>query len=231
MLYKAKCITAFSKESDPSHFQQVYDSEEEAEQFLRTSYSKAVWREFGEWHENGAIHQPYILPKYMDIVADCAVVMAKKGQCWQMRPILPYSNHFLRIPFKKGGSGLTVVVRFLPPGQFTVANTVLGKQELIQEGAIACYGPGSFCWMSTVGVLSAMYDETDPALACDKAEEAISHLPEWTGRRLTSWLNMSYHGGLVAWGKTNRDNRVNVDFARLMQMCRFDCASTLYKFC
>ena len=42
---------------------------------------------------------------------------------------------------------------------------------------------------------------------------------------------MSYRGGLVEWGKANRDYRVNIDFARLMQMCRFDCANTLYKFC
>ena len=126
-----------------------------------------------------------------------------------------------------------MVVQSLPPGQFTVTNTVavLNKLELIQEGAVARYGPGGFRWLSTVGDLSAMYDEIDPALACDKAEEAISYLPEWTGRRSASWLNMSYRGGLVSWGKANRDNRVNVDFARLMQMCRFDCANTLYKFC
>ena len=128
---------------------------------------------------------------------------------------------------------LNMVVRSLPPEQFTVTNTVtvLDKLELIQEGDVARYGPGAFCWMSTVGDLSAMYDEIDPALACDKAEEAISHLPEWTGRRSTSWLNMSYRGGLVEWGKADRDCRVSVDFARLMQMCRFDCANTLYKFC
>ena len=70
--------------------------------------------------------------------------------------------------------------------------------------------------MSTVGDLSAMYDEIDPALACSKAEEAISHLPEWTGKRSASWLNVSYRGGLVEWRKTNRDGRVNVDFARLI---------------
>ena len=85
--------------------------------------------------------------------------------------------------------------------------------------------------MSTGGGLSAMHEEIDPTLACDKAEEASSHLSEWTGRRSTSWLNMSYHGGLVEWGKANKDNRANVDFARLVQMCRFDCANTLYKFC
>ena len=56
-----------------------------------------------------------------------------------MRPILPYSNHFLRIPYQKGGSGLNMVVQSLPPGQFTVTNTVavLDKLELIQEGDVA----------------------------------------------------------------------------------------------
>ena len=76
MFYKEKCIAAVSKESGPTHFQQ-----EEAKQFLWTLYSKAAWKEFGGWNGNGAIPQHYILPKYKDIVADCAVVMAKKGQC------------------------------------------------------------------------------------------------------------------------------------------------------
>ena len=80
MFYKEKCIAALSEESDPTHFQQVYDSDEEAKQFLWTLYSKAVWRELGGWNKNGAIPQHYILPKYMTIVADCAVVMVKKGQ-------------------------------------------------------------------------------------------------------------------------------------------------------
>ena len=80
-----------------------------------------------------------------------------------MQPILPYSNHFLRIPYKKGGSGLNMVVQSLPPEQFTVTNTVavLDKLELIQEGAVARYGPGGFRWMSTVGDLSAVYDENE----------------------------------------------------------------------
>ncbi len=80
MFYKEKYIAAFSEESDPTHFQQVYDSEEEATQFLWTSYSKAEWTEVKGLNENGAIPQHYILPKYKDIVADCAVVMEKKGQ-------------------------------------------------------------------------------------------------------------------------------------------------------
>ena len=42
VFYKEKCIAAFSEESDPTHFQQVCDSEEEAKQFLWTSYSEAV---------------------------------------------------------------------------------------------------------------------------------------------------------------------------------------------
>ena len=73
-----------------------------------------------------------------------------------------------------------MVVQSLPPGQLTVTNTVavLDKLELIQECAVARYGPGGFRWMPTVGDLSAMYDAIDPALACDKAEEAISHQPE-----------------------------------------------------
>ena len=70
-----------------------------------------------------------------------------------------------------------MVVQSLPPGQFTVTNTVavLNKLELIQEGAVARYGPGGFRWLSTVGDLSAMYDEIDPALACDKAESTSTH--------------------------------------------------------
>ena len=81
MLYKKKHIAAFSEESDPTHVQQVYDDEEEATQFLWTSHSRAVWKDFGGWNENGAVPQHYILLKYKDIVADCAVVMAKKCQC------------------------------------------------------------------------------------------------------------------------------------------------------
>ena len=68
---------------------------------------------------------------------------------------------------------------------------------------------------------------TDPNLTCDKAEIAVSRLPEWTGRRLCKWLNMAYNSSHVAWGKTNRKHRVDVDFARLIQMCRFDCAKSV----
>ena len=81
MFYKENYIAAFSEEGDPTHFQQVCASEEEVRQFLWTLYSQAVWKEFGGWNENGAIPQHYILPKYKNVVADCAVAMAKKGQC------------------------------------------------------------------------------------------------------------------------------------------------------
>ena len=66
--------------------------------------------------------------------------------------------------YKKGGSGLNMVVQSLPPEQFTVTTTVaaLDKLEYIQEGAVARYGPVDFRWMSTVGDMSAMYDEIDP---------------------------------------------------------------------
>ena len=79
MFYTEKYTAAFSEESGSTHFQQVH--EEKATQFLWTLYLKAGWKEFGGWNENGAIPQHCILLKYKDILADCAVVMAKKGQC------------------------------------------------------------------------------------------------------------------------------------------------------
>ena len=42
---------------------------------------------------------------------------------------------------------------------------------------------------------------------------------------------MAYNDSRVAWGKANRDHRVDVDFTQLIQMCRFDCENTLYTFC
>ena len=74
-------MAAFSKASDPTHFAKVYDSEDEARQFLWNSYTSASWKSFGGWNQFCCIPQHYILPKYKDIIADCAVVVAKKGQC------------------------------------------------------------------------------------------------------------------------------------------------------
>ena len=80
-MYNEKHVAAFSEASDPIHFANVYDTEDVAKQFLWDSCSKATWRSFGGWNKFGCIPQHYILHKYTDIVADCAQVMAKKGQC------------------------------------------------------------------------------------------------------------------------------------------------------
>ena len=63
-------MDAFSELADPAHFEQVYDSVEEAEKFLRDSCYKAVWKGMGGWNSSGCIPEHYILPKYKDIVAD-----------------------------------------------------------------------------------------------------------------------------------------------------------------
>ena len=63
-------MDAFSELVDPAHFEQVYDSVEEAEQFLRDSYDKAGWKKLGGWNNSGCIPEHYILPKYKDNVAD-----------------------------------------------------------------------------------------------------------------------------------------------------------------
>ena len=81
-----------------------------------------------------------------------------------------------------------------------------------------------------IGDLSAMYDEIDPALACDMAQEAISNLPRWTGSRRRDFVNMPYAGGHVQWGKANRDSRLTVDLKQLIQMASLDCENTVYKF-
>ena len=113
-----------------------------------------------------------------------------------------------------------MVVQSLPPGQFTVVDTktVVDKLMCLQEGAVHRYGPGGYRWVCSMGDLSAMYDEVDPSLACDKAEIAISRLSESTGRRLCEWLDMAYNynGSHVAWGKANREHRVDADFTRLI---------------
>ena len=69
-------MEAFSELADPAHFEQVYDSVEMAEKFLRDSYNKAEWRGLGSWNDTGCIPE-----HYKDIVADCAEVKSKKGTC------------------------------------------------------------------------------------------------------------------------------------------------------
>ena len=84
------------------------------------------------------------------------------------------------------------------------------------EAAVARYGQGNFRWVTMIGDLSAMYDEIDPALACDMAQEAISNLPRWTGGRRRDFVNMTCAGGQVQWGKANRDSRLTVDLKQLI---------------
>ena len=98
------------------------------------------------------------------------------------------------------------------------------------EAAVARYGRGNFRWIAMVGDLSAMYDEIDPVLACEMTQEAVGNLPRWTGGRRRAFVNMTHAGGQVQWGKSNRDSRLTVDLEQLMQMARFDCENTLYKF-
>ena len=69
-LYEQKYVEAFSELVDPEHFEQVYDSVEEAEQFLRDSYNKAGWKGMGSWNHSGCIPEHYILTKYKDIVTN-----------------------------------------------------------------------------------------------------------------------------------------------------------------
>ena len=96
--------------------------------------------------------------------------------------------------------------------------------------AVTRYDRGNFRWVAMVGDLSAMNDEIDPALACEMAREAIGNLPRWTGVRCRNFVNMTYAGGQVQWGKANRDSRLTVNLKQLMQMATFDCENTLYTF-
>ena len=88
---------------------------------------------------------------------------------------------FLSTPVrcKKGGSGLNAAVQSLPPEQFAIssAKSVLTLVDMWMGAAVARYGQGNFRWVAMVGDLSVMYDEIDPALACEMAQEAIGNLP------------------------------------------------------
>ena len=63
-------MEAFSELADSAHFEQVYDSVEEAGKFLRDSYNKAACKGMGSWNSSGCIPKHYILTKYKDFVAD-----------------------------------------------------------------------------------------------------------------------------------------------------------------
>ena len=80
MLVQDKYRAAFSDRVDPDHFQRAFRTEGEALQFLKSEYDKAKWKHLGRFHQYGSIPMHYQLPKYKDIVADCAEVQAKKGE-------------------------------------------------------------------------------------------------------------------------------------------------------
>ena len=86
-----------------------------------------------------------------------------------------------------------MVLQSLHPEQLTVTNTVavLDKLYCIQEGDVACYGPGGFHWMSIVGNLSVVYDKIDPDLACD------SHAPPGFHQKCTPPAPPATSGGLL----------------------------------
>ena len=73
----------------------------------------------------------------------------------------PLLYHFLRRAYKKGGSGLNVVVRSLPPEQFAIASTsaVLSLMDTWMEAAVARYGRGNFRWVTMIGDLSAIIQQ------------------------------------------------------------------------
>ena len=56
-----------------------YASEADAVDSMRHHYVAKGWEKFGGFYGNGGLPVPYILPKYKDVVADCATVHAKKG--------------------------------------------------------------------------------------------------------------------------------------------------------
>ena len=81
VLYKEKYIAAFSDESDPNQFANVYDNEDEAVKFLWDSYTTSTGKSFGGWNQFGCIPQhTYCQSVRIIIIPDCAEVMAKKGQ-------------------------------------------------------------------------------------------------------------------------------------------------------
>ena len=88
---------------------------------------------------------------------------------------MPYSAHFLRRFYRKGGKALGLMVKALPAGQFTVVDTVtvLNKLRAWHKMATDRYGL-QFRWIMMVGDISAMYDEIDPKIACDALRQALS---------------------------------------------------------
>ena len=105
-LYEEKYCAAFSEEVDPAHFSREFEDMDTCQECMESEYNASSWKQLGGWNAKGEIPMHYILPKYKDIICSCEEVYAKKGTCCRVRPILPYTNHPLRLAFKIGGSFL-----------------------------------------------------------------------------------------------------------------------------
>ena len=231
LLYYEKYITTFGHEADPVHFEVRHDSEENALCAIKSEYKKASWSMMGKI-ANGSIPQHYMLPKYKDIIVPCEEVMQKKGPCCRVRPILPYTPHPLRTVMKRGGKALGLIVKELPEAeQFAISDTVTVTKRLRhwKSMAHARYGT-NFRWMAMVGDVSAMYDEIDPVVAVAAVKRAMALVPEWRGKRTTSWINMRWSGKDVKWGRTSEEGRVEIHLDVLLDLCKYDCFNTMYVF-
>ena len=90
--------------------------------------------------------------------------------------------------------------------QFDISSASAVLTPLINtwmEAAVARYGQSNFRWVAIAGDLSAMYDEIDPALACETAQGEIGNLPRWTGGRRRDFVNMTYEGPATSSGHRN----------------------------
>ena len=67
---------------------------------------------------------------------------------------------------------------------------------------MARYGRGNFRWVTMVGDLSAMYDEIDPALACEMAQEAIQRTGVDKISAIRFWGGVG--GYRLLWVRTSR---------------------------
>ena len=230
LLYEEKYKTTFCEELDPVHFSKEFDEVDECLECMKSEYDGAVWKKLGRWDHKGTIACHYILPKYKDIVATCEEVQAKKGTCCRVRPILPYTTHPLRKPFKRGGAALGFIVDNLPDDQFAVKKTSEVRNKLHEwNSAAQCRYGDDFEWIVWVGDISNMYDELDPSAAVAAVKKAIGQIHVWAGRRKVTHVNVPLRGkGEVRWGRSSDESRVDVELNALLAMVEYDCYHTYY---
>jgi hypothetical protein len=230
-LYETKYTAAFSVESDPTHFSREFESADKCLECMSDEYAGGIWSGIGSFNPGGVIPMHYILPKYKDIVAKCEDVMAKKGTCCRVRPILPYTQHPLRIPFKRGGKALSFLVKNLPRNQFCVNSAEVVKDRIVayRDEALARYGT-NFKWVVWVGDISNMYDELDPDAAVRAVRTVLANAAEWAGRRKIDRLHMTRAGAEVGWGPKLRADMLEITFDQLAAMVEYDCKHCYYQF-